>query len=225
VAHGRAEVEGVDAVGAPDRQVARHQAATGHDVHLVAALAPQAGFRGQDVQSVLDAGDAARRQYGVRARPRRDPEPWRSGGRGRRPSCPPVFLFSAATGPYGGEGEGREDFPVTPVSPYREHKLAMERLVADSGANWLTLRLSRVVGPRQNPVQLFPSLVRRVRSGTVMVHRGARRDLMDVHRLRSSRVRLRPPIPGLLGQPLRRAPGGRVRREVPHTDTVTGGKT
>ncbi|MEV5951507.1 NAD-dependent epimerase/dehydratase family protein [Streptomyces sp. NPDC051993] len=92
-----------------------------------------------------------------------------------------VFLSSAATGLYGREGEGREDSHVTPVSPYGQHKLAMERLVANSGAHWLTLRLSHVVGPRQNPAQLFPSLVRQVRSGTVMVHRGARRDLMDVH--------------------------------------------
>ncbi|GHI86846.1 NAD-dependent epimerase/dehydratase family protein [Streptomyces xanthophaeus] len=91
-----------------------------------------------------------------------------------------VFLSSAATGLYGREGEGREDQQVEPVSPYGKHKLAMERLVADSGAQWLTLRLSHVVGPRQNPAQLLPSLVRQVRSGTVTVYRGARRDLMDV---------------------------------------------
>lgn len=91
-----------------------------------------------------------------------------------------VFLSSAATGLYGRRGVGREDSRVTPVTPYGRHKLAMEHLVADSGAPWLTLRLSHVVGPGQNPAQLFPSLVRQVRSGAVTVHRGARRDLMDV---------------------------------------------
>ncbi|WP_371679629.1 NAD-dependent epimerase/dehydratase family protein [Streptomyces sp. NBC_01276] len=91
-----------------------------------------------------------------------------------------VFLSSASTGLYGRAGVGLEDVPAEPVSPYGRHKLAMERLVADSGALRLTLRLSHLVGPGQNPAQLVPSLVRQIRTGRVTVHRGARRDLMDV---------------------------------------------
>ncbi|MFE0171796.1 NAD-dependent epimerase/dehydratase family protein [Streptomyces sp. NPDC059002] len=91
-----------------------------------------------------------------------------------------VFLSSAAGGLYGREGEGREDGAPAPFSAYGRHKLAMERLVADSGARWLTLRLSHLVGTQQNARQLVPSLVRQIRSGEVAVHRGARRDLLDV---------------------------------------------
>ncbi|QTE03023.1 NAD-dependent epimerase/dehydratase family protein [Streptomyces cyanogenus] len=91
-----------------------------------------------------------------------------------------VHLSSASCGLYGRRGEGREDARVTPPTPYGRHKLAMERVVSDSGAPWLTLRLSHLVGPGQNPAQLIPSLAAQIRSGTVVVHRGARRDLLDV---------------------------------------------
>ncbi|MFJ2769917.1 NAD-dependent epimerase/dehydratase family protein [Streptomyces sp. NPDC087300] len=91
-----------------------------------------------------------------------------------------VFLSSAAGGLYGREGEGREEGPPAPFSAYGRHKLAMERVVADSGARWLTLRLSHLVGTQQNSRQLVPSLVRQIRSGEVAVHRGACRDLLDV---------------------------------------------
>ncbi|ATL27341.1 NDP-hexose 4-ketoreductase UrdR [Streptomyces formicae] len=91
-----------------------------------------------------------------------------------------VFLSSAAGGLYGREGEGREDGSPAPFSAYGRHKLAMERVVADSGARWLTLRLSHLVGTQQNAKQLVPSLVRQIRSGEVAVHRGASRDLLDV---------------------------------------------
>ncbi|MEU3405018.1 SDR family oxidoreductase [Streptomyces sp. NPDC006670] len=91
-----------------------------------------------------------------------------------------VFLSSASTGLYGRRGEGREDTPAQPSSPYGRHKLAMERLVAESGARRLTLRLSHVVGPGQNPRQLLPSLAGQIRAGIVTVHRGASRDLIDV---------------------------------------------
>ncbi|WP_328874444.1 NAD-dependent epimerase/dehydratase family protein [Streptomyces sp. NBC_00287] len=101
-----------------------------------------------------------------------------------------VFLSTAAGGLYGRQGEGREDAPITPVTPYGRHKLAMERLVSDSGAPWLTLRLSHLVGPGQNPAQLIPALVRQVRSGTVVVHHGARRDLLDVRHFRTVLDRL-----------------------------------
>ncbi|MFJ8085533.1 NAD-dependent epimerase/dehydratase family protein [Streptomyces sp. NPDC096205] len=91
-----------------------------------------------------------------------------------------VLLSTAATGLYGRQGEGHESARITPLTPYGHHKLAMERLVTASGAAALILRLSHLVGPDQNPAQLIPSLVRQVRSGTVTVHHGARRDLLDV---------------------------------------------
>ncbi len=81
---------------------------------------------------------------------------------------------------YKRQGEGRESARITPLTPYGHHKLAMERLVTASGAPALVLRLSHLVGPDQNPAQLIPSLVRQIRSGTVTVHQGARRDLLDV---------------------------------------------
>ncbi|MFJ5966543.1 NAD-dependent epimerase/dehydratase family protein [Streptomyces sp. NPDC093060] len=91
-----------------------------------------------------------------------------------------VLLSSASCGLYGRRGEGREDARVAPLTPYGRHKLAMERIVSGSGAPWLTLRLSHLVGPGQNPAQLMPSLVAQIRSGTVVVYRGARRDLLDI---------------------------------------------
>ncbi|PJN35394.1 NAD-dependent epimerase/dehydratase [Streptomyces sp. CB02613] len=91
-----------------------------------------------------------------------------------------VFLSSAAPSLYGRTGVGQEDARLAPVTPYGRHKLALEEFVAASGTAWLTLRLAAVTGPRQNPVQLLPSLVQQVRAGTVTVYRGARRDLMDV---------------------------------------------
>ncbi|WP_408994594.1 NAD-dependent epimerase/dehydratase family protein [Streptomyces sp. 1268] len=91
-----------------------------------------------------------------------------------------VFLSSAAPSLYGRTGVGREDVRLAPITPYGRHKLALEEFVAASGTAWLTLRLAAVTGPRQNPVQLLPSLVQQVRAGTVTVYRGARRDLLDV---------------------------------------------
>ncbi|MFF0001186.1 NAD-dependent epimerase/dehydratase family protein [Streptomyces avermitilis] len=91
-----------------------------------------------------------------------------------------VYLSSAATALYGRRGVGREDTRLVPITPYGRHKLAMEELVAASGAAWLTLRLTNITGPRQNPAQLLPSLVRQIRTGAVTVHRGARRDVVDV---------------------------------------------
>lgn len=96
-----------------------------------------------------------------------------------------VFLSTASAAIYGAAGcAGREDADVRPCSPYGRHKLALERLIRRSGACYLILRLSHVVGPRQPPHQLLPSLTRAVRSGTVKVHRGAYRDLIGVAAVR-----------------------------------------
>jgi NDP-hexose 4-ketoreductase len=92
-----------------------------------------------------------------------------------------LFFSTAATGMYGlAEGPGREDTPVTPCTPYGAHKLALEELLRESGADHLILRLGHLVGPDQPEHQLLPTLVRQLRQGTVRVHRGAARDLIDV---------------------------------------------
>jgi nucleoside-diphosphate-sugar epimerase len=92
-----------------------------------------------------------------------------------------VFLSTASTGMYGGmDGPGREDRPATPCSRYGAHKLALEQRVRASGADHLVLRLGHLVGPGQPPHQLVPTLVRRIREGTVRIDRRATRDLVDV---------------------------------------------
>ncbi|MGX1273232.1 NAD-dependent epimerase/dehydratase family protein [Streptomyces phaeoluteigriseus] len=92
-----------------------------------------------------------------------------------------LFFSTAATGMYGlAEGPGREDVPVTPCTPYGAHKLALEDLLRDTGADHLILRLGHLVGPDQPEHQLLPTLVRQLREGVVRVHRGAARDLIDV---------------------------------------------
>lgn len=93
-----------------------------------------------------------------------------------------LVYFSTASGAmYGGsDSGGREDGPVYPRSAYGRHKLAMEAVVASSGVDHLTLRLSNLAGPHQPPHQLLPTLVNSVRAGEVTVYRGARRDIIDV---------------------------------------------
>jgi nucleoside-diphosphate-sugar epimerase len=91
-----------------------------------------------------------------------------------------VFFSTASAGLYGApDCAGREDCPH-PTSPYGHHKLAMERLVMDSGCTWLILRLSHLVGPDQARHQLIPAMVRQVESGAVRLFRRTRRDLLDV---------------------------------------------
>jgi nucleoside-diphosphate-sugar epimerase len=92
-----------------------------------------------------------------------------------------LFFSTAATGMYGlAEGPGREDVPVEPCTPYGAHKLALEELLRETGADHLILRLGHLVGPDQPEHQLLPTLVRQLREGVVRVHRGAARDLIDV---------------------------------------------
>ena len=92
-----------------------------------------------------------------------------------------VYLSTASHAMYGStEVALDEEADVSPQSPYGRQKLRLERSIAESGARWLTLRLSHVVGRMQRAHQLLPSLVGQVRSGTVQLHRGAHRDLVDV---------------------------------------------
>jgi nucleoside-diphosphate-sugar epimerase len=92
-----------------------------------------------------------------------------------------LFFSTASTGMYGAPGGcGREDEPIEPRTPYGRHKLALEDRLRESGAGHLVLRLAHVAGPDQPPHQLLPSLASQVLAGTVRVHRGARRDVIDV---------------------------------------------
>lgn len=91
-----------------------------------------------------------------------------------------VFFSTASTGMYGASGRGAEDEPVRPSTPYGWHKLFLERRLRASGADHLVLRLAHVVGPDQPPHQLLPSLASQVLAGEVRLHRGARRDIIDI---------------------------------------------
>lgn len=92
-----------------------------------------------------------------------------------------VFLSTASSGIYGAEGSpGTEAGPVFPRTVYGRHKLALERVCALSGASYLILRLTHLVGAGQQPDQLLPALTRGVLSGAVTVQPGAHRDLLDV---------------------------------------------
>ncbi|AHH99935.1 NAD-dependent epimerase/dehydratase family protein [Kutzneria albida] len=92
-----------------------------------------------------------------------------------------LFFSTASAGMYGAEDSpGTEDGPVFPQSIYGRHKLAIEAAIAASGVDWLTLRLSHLVGDWQPPHQLLPFLVSMVKSGDVTVFRNSHRDLVDV---------------------------------------------
>lgn len=95
-----------------------------------------------------------------------------------------VFLSTASAAMYGTTRRpAAENDPVRPVSPYGRHKLALEHAVADSGADFLILRLSHLVGTGQHPDQLLPAMIAQLRSGSVQVYRGAYRDLLDVRHM------------------------------------------
>ncbi|GHE48416.1 NAD-dependent epimerase/dehydratase family protein [Streptomyces capitiformicae] len=92
-----------------------------------------------------------------------------------------VFLSTASHALYGATTTpADESVPLAPDTAYGRHKLSLEESVRASGAPWLILRLSHVVGRGQRPHQLLPTLVRQVAAGTVTVYRGAHRDLVDV---------------------------------------------
>ncbi|MEV5276393.1 MULTISPECIES: NAD-dependent epimerase/dehydratase family protein [unclassified Streptomyces] len=93
-----------------------------------------------------------------------------------------VFFSTASAGMYSvpDASPGREDGPVYPATPYGRHKLSLEAVVKSSDVEYLILRLSHVVGFNQPAHQLLPALVRQLVSGSIQVHRGAQRDLIDV---------------------------------------------
>ena len=92
-----------------------------------------------------------------------------------------VLVYFSGAPVYGrATGMRLETARGAPETPYGRHKLECERLVADSGARCLILRLPNVVGSTGNPNQLIPSLVAQVARGSVVVMTEATRDLLDV---------------------------------------------
>lgn len=105
--------------------------------------------------------------------------------RGRRDGKTVVFYSTASHAMYGCGDEAidesmDEHSPLSPVSAFGRHKYGLESMVAESGARWLTVRLSHAVGPGQRPHQFFPGIVSYVRSGAIRIFRGGHRDLIDV---------------------------------------------
>jgi NDP-hexose 4-ketoreductase len=95
-----------------------------------------------------------------------------------------VFFSTASFAMYGSTSvPAPETGPLCPPSVYGRHKLALESCVRTSGADFLILRLSHLVGPHQRPHQLLPGLAGQIRGGEVTIHRGAHRDLLDVREL------------------------------------------
>ncbi|WP_067499013.1 NAD(P)-dependent oxidoreductase [Actinoplanes sp. TFC3] len=92
-----------------------------------------------------------------------------------------IFFSTASHALYGStRSPARENGPVCPASAFGRHKLRIEHLIAGSGVAWLILRLSHAAGPYQRSHQFFPAMVHAVQSGSVLVHRHAARDLIDV---------------------------------------------
>lgn len=92
-----------------------------------------------------------------------------------------LFFSTSSAAVYGADRPGRENDPAEPRSPYGAHKLAIERMIRDSGASHLVLRLGHLVGSGQPTHQLVPTLARQlVERKTVRVQLGATRDLIAV---------------------------------------------
>jgi nucleoside-diphosphate-sugar epimerase len=92
-----------------------------------------------------------------------------------------LLVFFSTTSMYGGPGNrGREDEPVVASTAYGQHKLDLETLIRDSGAEHLILRLTQVVGPEEPEFRLLPALMKQLCTGHIKVHRDARRDLLYI---------------------------------------------
>jgi nucleoside-diphosphate-sugar epimerase len=92
-----------------------------------------------------------------------------------------LFFSTSSAAVYGADCPGREDDPAEPRNLYGAHKLAIERMVRESGADYLVLRLSHMVGTGQPEHQLLPTLARQLTEGaTVRIQQAATRDLIAV---------------------------------------------
>jgi NDP-hexose 4-ketoreductase len=99
----------------------------------------------------------------------------------RRSGAVLLYFSTASSAMYPDDSRpGREDEPVTPRRAYGGHKREMEIALAASGCRHLILRLSHLIGPEQPRHQLVPTLVDQIRSGSVTIFAGARRDFLDL---------------------------------------------
>jgi nucleoside-diphosphate-sugar epimerase len=91
-----------------------------------------------------------------------------------------ILYFSGGGAVYGSVARPADELAeCRPVSEYGHHQLRCERLVAESGLQYLIARLPNVVGAPANPTQLVPALVRAVLAGRVVIQRSAMRDIID----------------------------------------------
>lgn len=99
----------------------------------------------------------------------------------RREGLTLVFFSSASHAMYGStERPALEDVPTKTDSPYGDHKRRLEAMVRASGVPWLILRMSHAIGRWQREHQLLPNFVKQIGAGTVRLHEGTYRDLVDV---------------------------------------------
>ena len=93
-----------------------------------------------------------------------------------------IIYFSSGGAVYGNCDQAKkEDSLLTPATPYGHHKMFCEKLIIESGVDYLILRLPNIVGSNQNKKQLIPYLVDRAVSGHVSLLCNATRDLLDVY--------------------------------------------
>ncbi len=92
-----------------------------------------------------------------------------------------IVYFSSAGAIYGETNSPRtETTPLFPTTAYGRHKLLCQSVIANSGANYLIVRLANLVGRAQNASQLVPALVEQIKQGRVTILAQAVRDLLDV---------------------------------------------
>lgn len=92
-----------------------------------------------------------------------------------------LVYFSSGGAIYGDtDALRKENMILKPISRYGQHKLECEKLIIESGVNYLILRLPNVIGAGGNMNQLFPYLISSVRQGRVKIYKNAVRDLIDV---------------------------------------------
>jgi nucleoside-diphosphate-sugar epimerase len=92
-----------------------------------------------------------------------------------------VVFSTASHAMYGSiDVPASEESPVVSGNQYGLHKQLLEAVVMDSGARWLVLRLSHLMGPGQPAHHLLPGFAAQIRAGHVRLFRGAHRDVIDV---------------------------------------------
>jgi len=95
-----------------------------------------------------------------------------------------LVYFSSAGAVYGNCDEHKsEDSKLNPAGSYGFNKVISEKLITESGVDYLVLRVSNLVGRNQNMKQLIPYLVNNAINGKVQIYSDATRDILDVEDL------------------------------------------